>query len=128
MNAIQHQTLVEPTPTLLRALLDGPGVVLLAERDRPVGYAMALLADDVAYVPELAVEPDSQRDGVGSQLLGAVGERARQGGCDELRLTVRADDEDARAFYRNQGFDVVERLPEHYETGSGVGLLLAKRL
>ncbi|MFB6200544.1 MAG: GNAT family N-acetyltransferase [Halorhabdus sp.] len=133
MSAIQHAVLEEPSPTLLSAAVDGTGLALVARpalpdantTDRPVGYVLVLTADAVAYVPELAVSPDWQRRGVGSVLLAAVSDRVD---AEELRLTVRAEDDDARAFYRDRGFSLREALPDHYETGAGTGLLLGRPL
>ncbi|MFW5955937.1 MAG: GNAT family N-acetyltransferase [Halorhabdus sp.] len=128
LHAIQRATLAEPAPELLSSIVEGAGLSLVAQLDRPVGYVLALTPGGVAYVPELAVESAVQRRGIGSQLLEAVVERAREAGAVDVRLTVRLEDEGARAFYREQGFDVRERLADHFETGSGTGLLLARQL
>lgn len=133
LRAIQRTVLPEPSPDLLAAAVDGAALGLVARVDRPtqadapVGYAVSLTGDELAYVPELAVVPAWQRQGIGTALLEAVGDRAAKRGVDELRLTVRREDEGARAFYRERGFDVLEELPDHYETGSGAGLLLRRR-
>ena len=41
-------------------------------------------------------------------------------GHEVLRLTTRADDDRARAFYESAGFDPVRTLPDHYADGDGV--------
>ena len=128
LRTIQHAVLAEPSPALLDAAVNGIATALVARFDRPVGYLLMLTADDAAYVPELAVESDCQRQGIGTALLEAAADRARTDGATELRLTVRLEDDDASAFYRAQGFDVLERLPEHYDTGTGTGLLLTRPL
>ena len=128
LRAIQASTLSEPAPTLLTAAVEGAGLALTAVLDQACGYILALTADGSAYVPELAVAHSCQRRGIGTKLLEAVGQRANANGADQLRLTVRLEDDGARAFYREQGFDVIARLPDHFESGSGTGLLFARRL
>lgn len=134
LRAIQRAVLAEPSPDLLASAVDGAGLALVAgvdqpgRTDDPVGYALALTAGEVTYVPELAVTPAWQRRGIGTALLEEIAERATADGVSEVRLTVRADDDAARAFYRDCGFEVLEELPGHYETGSGTGLLLRRLL
>lgn len=101
----------------------------------PVGYLLAAPGTPVeahgsgdhaggVYVAELVVKPGWRRDGHGSALLDALETRVS---CRErLRLTARADDERAIAFYRTNGFRVVDVVPEHYDDGDG--LVLARRI
>lgn len=92
-----------------------------------VGYALAVpgaaagatagpkdaVADrSVAYLAELVVAPGWRRRGVGSELVAGLCERLVA--SDQLRVTARADDHGARAFYRDQGFRAVADLPGHY--------------
>jgi len=94
--------------------------------DAPVGYALAVSDgdDEAAYLAELAVSPAHQGSGHGSALLDALLDRLEGKGVEELRVTVRTVDEQARAFYQDRGFETRERIPDHYETGDG--LLLAR--
>lgn len=48
-----------------------------------------------------------QRRGVGSRLIGAVGEVARAAGCTRLWLITTNDNVQAQSFYRANGFAVV---------------------
>lgn len=123
---------------------DGP-LVLVRERVRPgrstptgpaiaaepVGYVLAIPGGSVGgdstdetdggvYVGELVVVPGYRRNGHGSALLDALATRFPRRG--RLRLTARADDEGALAFYRENGFRVVEVLAGHYEEADGLVL------
>lgn len=122
--AIQTDALAEPWPGLLEiAVGDGPVLyVVEPEDDGPVvGYAVALTADaPLAYVPEVAVDPAWQGRGFGSALLDGLFDALRERGIDRVRLTVRAGDERARAFYADHGFTVVDRVTDHFEAGDGL--------
>lgn len=117
----------EPAPALLAAAFDaGVGSVLVAEpgdgTTDAVGYALSVPGDSgtgttgedpvVVYLAELVVAPAYRRRSVGARLVRTVGERCT--GCDQLRVTTRADDGEARAFYRDQGFEHVADLPGHF--------------
>jgi len=128
LRAIQRAVMDHPSPQLLTAAIDGLGISLVAVSDRPVGYVFALVGEGTAYVPEIAVDPTRQRQGIGTALLDGLLERTKAPGVDEIRLTVHADDERAREFYRTNGFSVATRLPNYYETGSGVAIVLSRPL
>lgn len=117
----------EPAPALLAAAFDaGVGSVLVAEpgggTTDAVGYALSVPGHSgsgttggdpaVVYLAELVVAPACRRRGVGARLVRAVGERSV--GRDQLRVTTRADDDAALAFYRDQGFERAADLPGHF--------------
>ncbi|SFR93525.1 ribosomal-protein-alanine N-acetyltransferase [Halomicrobium zhouii] len=122
LRAIQEAALDEHWPDLLELGVDGPPICLVAETDRPVGYALVVDGDDVAYVAELAVAPAEQGQGYGSELLAALLDRLRSAGFETIRLTARADDDRVRSFYETFGFDAVDEVPDHYDDGDAVVL------
>lgn len=125
LRTIQAQTLAEPWPELLETAVEGQPPVYVVVTDRPVGYAIALTdGQHVVYVPELAVHPDYQRKGHGSALVSHLADAYAE--FDELRLTVAADEDAARQFYEQHGFEQIDRLADNFESGDG--LLLAKEL
>lgn len=127
LRAIQSGALAEPWPELLESAVQGPPTCHVVEDGTVVGYVLVLTdAESVAYVPELAVHPDEQGEGAGSELLAWLGARLARAGYRELRLTVRAEDTRARRFYERHGFELRERLPDHFDSGDG--LLLARSL
>lgn len=127
LRTIQTEALTEPWPELLETATRGPPALFVLTDGRPVGYAIVVAeSGGVAYVPELAVHPDRQGQGYGSELLAELRRRLSADGYEELRLTVRASDERARNFYDRHGFRQLERLEEHFENGDG--LLLARPL
>jgi len=125
---IQTAALAEPWPDLLDlATGDGGPRLFVADDGEPVGYVVALTAGHpVAYVPELAVRPDRQGEGVGSALIDALIASLDEAAFERVRLTARATDDAVRAFYRDRGFEPVKRVPGHFEGGDGV--VLERRL
>lgn len=134
-------------PLALVAYLEN-GTDELASVD-PVGYVLAvpgvpgdsgegaLTAADGAmragndpryvYLAEVVVAPNHRREGHGTALIEAAASRFAD--YDQLRLTARASDERALAFYQTNDFRVIDELPDHYdEGGDGDGLLLARDL
>jgi len=126
LREIQGAALAEPWPELLPAALEGPLPVYVVEDGAPVGYVVVVTdGESVAYLPELAVDPARQREGHGSRLLAALRDRLTAAGYDELRVTVRASDCGARAFYADRGFERIDRLDGHFEGGDGLLLALS---
>jgi ribosomal protein S18 acetylase RimI-like enzyme len=86
---------------------------VIGEEDRPVGAAWFRLfpADDAGYgfvapdVPELSigVAPECRGRGIGTRLLEALVEAARDGGYRAVSLSVEADNP-ARRLYERAGF------------------------
>ena len=126
--AIQTAAFPAPHRTLLRSgvrtglalvATEGPAETAALTGDegpasaQPVGYALFTVDDESVYVAELAVAPGHRRRGHGRRLLAAVA--ARHPERDQLRLTTRADDERARAFYGSLGFHEVRTLPGYYD-------------
>ena len=127
LRAIQLASLAEPWDGLLEPAIDGPPAVLVVdEADEPIGYAVAIPQDTVAYLAELAVAAGHRGEGRGSRLLTALCDQLAADGFERLELTVRVDDERARNFYEEHDFTEQERLPAHYEDGDG--RLLARPL
>lgn len=121
LRAIQDASIEEPWRGLLDSAIGSGGpIVRVIERDRPIGYAVALVAGDTAYVPEVAIAPPYQERGFGSELLTDLATTVQADGVRTLRLTARASDDRVRSFYENHGFSAVDRLPDHFEADDGV--------
>jgi len=119
-----QSTLAEPWPELLETATRGPPLLYVVSEGEPVGYAIVLGEDGVAYVPELAIHPQRQGEGFGSELLAWLRDHLAEEGYAELRLTVQASDERARGFYDDHGFERVDRLDGHFDSGDGLLLAL----
>ncbi|MDZ7747216.1 MAG: GNAT family N-acetyltransferase [Halobacteriales archaeon] len=113
-------------PALLEATFDaGVGDVLVATNDESiVGYALAVPGDGHVYLAELAVAPGVRREGYGRRLVESLSERYEQ--FDQIRVTVAAGDDGARAFYAALGFWELDRIENRFDGEDG--LLLFRRL
>jgi ribosomal protein S18 acetylase RimI-like enzyme len=81
------------------------GLAFLAERDEPVGFALARRTGSrLARLTDLFVVPAARRDGVAAELVGAVAEALEAEGVEHLDLEVRAANSDARTVYSRWGF------------------------
>jgi ribosomal-protein-alanine N-acetyltransferase len=81
---------------------------------RVVAFAGIWQMVDEAHITTFGVHPDWRRRGVGSQLLLAVVELARQVGARRLTLEVRAGNLPAQALYESFGFEVRGRRVRYY--------------
>ena len=109
----------------LRAVVEQPGAVLLAEEWGPPSGVIAVHWNDVltsdqkvGWVSLLIVDPERRRSGVGRLLLKAASQAARSAGCGELLLQAPEHAPDVRAFSLATGFK---------EAGSALSRPLRKR-
>ena len=81
------------------------GLAFLAERDGPVGFALARRTGPrLARLTDLYVVPAARRDGIAAELVSAAAEALHAEGIENLDLEVRSGNSDARAVYSRWGF------------------------
>lgn len=86
--------------------------LLAARVDQLCGFVMFAIErgdyeQDVTrgIIENLYVKPDYRNEQVGATLLEAAEAELRSLGVDTIMLSVMADNEDARRFYRRHGYD-----------------------
>lgn len=79
-------------------------LVAVGDDDRPLGFALCTRVGDEAHLKELDVHPDAAGRGLGSALLEAVCEAARNRGEPSLSLTTFRDVAFNAPFYARRGF------------------------
>ncbi|WP_133830642.1 ribosomal protein S18-alanine N-acetyltransferase [Arthrobacter sp. AG258] len=91
---------------------------LVAEgNDGIVGYAGLMCIEPIADVQTIAVVPEYEGRGIGSDLLTRlIGEARRRGAADVL-LEVRADNPRAQQLYLRFGFEQIHIRPRYYRDG-----------
>lgn len=100
-----------------------------AECGRAVaGYAglMFVPGGTQADVLTIAVRPAYWGRGIGSALLGALLDTARDRGCTEVFLEVRADNPRAHGLYRRRGFEELGVRRGYYQP-SGVDAIVMRK-
>ncbi|MFO7794457.1 MAG: GNAT family N-acetyltransferase [Candidatus Nanohaloarchaea archaeon] len=58
-----------------------------------------------AKVNEIYVKKDFRKQGIASELLDKLFERAKELGCEQIELNVNVENEAAKELYKNKGFD-----------------------
>jgi ribosomal-protein-alanine N-acetyltransferase len=92
------------------------------------GYAGLLFSPGgpEADVLTIAVRQAYWGHGIGSALLGALLDAARERGCTEMFLEVRADNERAHGLYQRRGFEDIGLRRGYYQP-SGVDAIVMRK-
>lgn len=98
---------VMPTEELEAARLEGRLLVAADADDQPVGFLVMAIIDGLAHLAEMDVHPAHGRRGLGSALLEAGVDQARQRGLPAMTLTTYAALPWNAPFYARRGFAVV---------------------
>jgi ribosomal-protein-alanine N-acetyltransferase len=78
------------------------------------GFAVASLLPPQAELETIAVDPESQRLGLGKSLFQALAAELKAAGVGELQLEVRTSNRPAQSFYRALGFVETGRRKAYY--------------
>jgi ribosomal protein S18 acetylase RimI-like enzyme len=113
-----------PSP---RFVADPHAIMLVAEANAPPGAGTAPVIGAVlaraydtpsdpamvprrrAHVEALVVDQEHRRAGVGTALMDAAADWARERGATEIVLTVWAGNQAAEAFYQRLGYEIISR-------------------
>jgi ribosomal-protein-alanine N-acetyltransferase len=80
-------------------------VLLVADHENQVlGFVVARLVDHEWELENIAVNPGSQRKGIGQALLRVLTDVARHSGAQAIFLEVRESNSSARTLYERCGF------------------------
>ena len=110
------------------AELTWPGrhYVVVTVEDQVVGYAGIDLSPE-ATVMTVGVAPQFRRQGLGRRLMDQILDTARQAGCREVHLEVRADDAGAQALYTGLGFERIGRRRRYYRSDGADAVIMRLR-
>ena len=86
--------------------------------DEIAGYAAASIVADIAELQRIAVTPSRRRSGLAAALLATVVSAAKAERADRVLLEVREDNNEALAFYADQGFVEIDRRRRYYRDGA----------
>jgi len=95
----------------VRAELDDNLGVVAVDGARIVGAARAKADGTLLLIGRIAIAPDQQGGGIGSQLLAAVEARGRDAGCTEAELFTGSLSEANLRLYERAGYRECDRVP-----------------
>jgi ribosomal-protein-alanine N-acetyltransferase len=112
----------QPADARLYLVADASGVM--------AGYAglMFVPGGEQADVLTIAVRPGQWGQGIGSALLSALLDAARNRGCTEVLLEVRADNPRAHGLYRRRGFADIGVRRGYYQPSGTDAIVMRKDL
>ena len=82
-----------------------------------VGFVDYWVTFDSGTICQIAVHPDIQGEGVGSELMSEVLKDAKAKKVRTLTLEVRESNEKAIGFYKKHGFVISHKKPGYYSNG-----------
>ena len=88
---------------------------------RIVGFAVQMIAPDVAHILLIAVEPSLQGEGLGTLLLKTLEKNALVHGLDKQILEVRRSNDQAQRFYLRHYYAVIGTRKGYYREVGGDG-------
>jgi ribosomal-protein-alanine acetyltransferase len=104
-------------------------VLVASNTEGTAGYAVVLMrrGSQRARLYSIAVSSEATGRGIGSRLLSAAEDKARQRGANRLHLEVRADNSKAIGLYERAGYRPVGQKLDYYEDGM-TALLFGRQL
>lgn len=97
------------------AISQADRLVLIAAQDfMVVGFLVASTAISEWELENIAVAPESRKQGIGRALLGSLIVRARESGAKEIRQEIRASNSAAQKLGLSVGFIQEGRRPSYY--------------
>lgn len=116
---------------LLEEMCAAPGAVALAavsEDGAVLGYASAQVVLDEGHINNMAVRPQSRRQGIASALMEALERMAREQKLIFLTLEVRASNAAAIALYTGHGYVQAGRRKNYYSHPKEDAILMTLEL
>lgn len=83
-----------------------------------IAYAGLMAVAPIADVQTIAVVPEREGQGIGTQLLTMLVAEARERRMQDLMLEVRSDNPRAQALYKRFGFEQIHVRPRYYRDGA----------
>lgn len=97
------------------ALRTGRDYRLARENREMVGYIGLMFVDEEAHVTTVAVAPEHQGRGVGTEIMLGAMRIAQEHGCRQVSLEVAVGNRRAQALYRRFGFVPVGVRKNYYQ-------------
>jgi ribosomal protein S18 acetylase RimI-like enzyme len=100
-------------PSCQGVLRDGSSVAVAG--GTITGFCLAsVISPGVGHVPQIAVEPQAQGDGIGGRLLDRALSGLARAGCRRATLSVSRSNVRAGTWYHRRGFRIVTRFASYH--------------
>ncbi|MBC8519558.1 MAG: ribosomal protein S18-alanine N-acetyltransferase [Gammaproteobacteria bacterium] len=114
---------VYPFPWSRQIFIDsieaGSLLVVMEQRNKIVGYGVLSSGGGESQLLNIAIDPESQKKGMGEILLSWLIERARSKGSEMLFLEVRLSNISAQNLYLKLGFNEIGVRDNYYRVAGG---------
>ena len=94
--------------------------------DKVVGYVGSQTVLGETDMMNIAIHPDNRKQGIATELIGALIEALNERGSHSLMLEVRVSNEPAKSLYLKLGFEVVGVRKNYYRNPREDALILRK--
>lgn len=98
------------------------------QSSQTVGFIVLRHVSDEVEILNIAVRPDSRRQGVASELLNIALQQSAQNGARRAYLEVRASNAAAIRFYEHHSFRASGRRPRYYSSPAEDAVILVSEL
>ncbi|MFI8632670.1 GNAT family N-acetyltransferase [Microbacterium sp. NPDC077663] len=109
-DAVDMPPLTQTLDEVRGELEENLGCVAL-DGERMVGCVRARVDGDLLLIGRIAIAPDQQGSGLGTELLSAVEERGREAGATRAELFTGSLSEANLRLYEREGYEESERVP-----------------
>ena len=106
-----------------------PSLAIVARCDvTVVGYVVAWLVLDEAHIGNVAVAPETRRQGIGRMMMEWLQDHAMEQGCMYSSLEVRDSNTAAKQLYTQLGYLTVGRRQQYYRNPREDAIVMVKTM
>lgn len=102
--------------------------IVAKDGDHCIGYCGFWIAYDSGDITNVAVHPDYRKQGIGTQLIGAMINLAKSEGVTSMNLEVRKSNVAAQKLYSKYGFKCVGTRKGYYSDNKEDALIMVVNL
>lgn len=122
------------TSQVINDLLEQDSIILMVvistSENEVIGYCLYQALFEQAEILRIGTHRDYQRQGIASRIFARLNEELQTSQVESLLLEVRADNTAAIALYEQQGFAVIHKRKNYYQTAHqpAVDALIMQRI
>lgn len=96
--------------------------------EKIVGYFVSQVVGEEAELHNIAVDPSSQKKGIGKKLMGFFLKKGSEENVENIFLMVRPSNLAAVTLYQSFGFSLLDRRKKYYQDNQEDALIFYKRM